>query len=324
MTANIAWKSAEILKVYGSTLKQGTFIGGKSTNSGVITKDEPTNFTPNYIANIYENISSHIPLYIDHALGDRRPIGYAFKFGVSESLDDIKYTGFVFNQQARNKIMIEGYDYVSPEIEEVNGVPHLQGIAFVKNPAISGTDVSVETTVFSKPTNNTDSGDGNSMSDTVVSEAVVAAPAQTTMPDVTMPDVTTTSNNAAYRPYTAPAVDPIAELKAQMEEYKAKFEQQSVKTEQLLTGQYNTLLAEVKSLGVDDPSKIVHGLPTEQKIVVLAKLKDSLVKNKPMTQTSPVAMTENTEQNDNDKAFKEVIKELGLTEEQVKKLKGGS
>lgn len=324
MTSNLKWKSAEILKVFGSTLKQGIFIGGKATNSGIITKDEPTNFTPNYIANIYENINTHVPLYIDHSVNDRKPIGYAFKFGVTESLDDIQYAGFVFNQQARNKIMIDGYDYVSPEIDEDNGVPHLRGIAFVRNPAISGTEVGAEIKVFSNVDTNVGNGDSNTMSDTIVGDMPVNLTTATgtsyTQPSIPIQPVVQLPANITNTPNL---VD-LSELRAEIAEYKAKFEQQAAKTEQLLTGQYNSVIAEMKTLGIEEPGKIVQGLPTEQKIAILSKLKDSLVKNKPMTSTTSVMPNVDDKSTENETAFKEVVTELGLSEDQIKKLKGGS
>lgn len=327
MTSNLKWKSAEILKVFGSTLKQGTFIGGRATNSGTITKDEPTNFTPNYIANIYENITTHVPLFIDHGISDRKPIGYAFKFGVTETLDDIQYAGFVFNQQARNKIMIDGYDYVSPEIDEDNGMPHLRGIAFVRNPAISGTEVGAEIKVFSSVGTNSPNGDSNTMNDTIVGDVPVNPITTSTGTASSQPYIPTHPQPVVHAPTNVtntPNLVDLSELRAEIAEYKAKFEQQSAKTEQLLTGQYNSVVVEMKSLGIEEPGKIVQGLPTEQKIAILSKLKDSLVKNKPMTSTTSTMPNVDDKTSENEKAFKEVVTELGLSEDQIKKLKGGS
>jgi len=308
MSDDVTWKSTEILKVFGTTLRTGTFKGGKSVEGGEIVSDSPTTFTPSYIARIYENISTHVPLYIDHSTANRKPIGYAYKFGVTNSLDDIRYNGFVFDGEGKQKIMLEGYTSVSPEIDNDN---RLTGIAFVRNPAITGTDVSAEYKVFSN--------EQVPMTETVVTEQGVGKEevevTQVTQPTIEQPKQIPINQSS-------PTLDAmIAEMKGQIADYKSKLEVQSAKTEQLLTSQYNALSSEIKSLGVDDPGKIVHGLPTEQKIAVLSRMKESMVKNKPMVKPAE-DIQQVDEKSSVDKAVKEVCDEIGLTTEEYEKYLG--
>ena len=74
----------------------------------------------------------------------------------------------------------------------------------------------------------------------------------------------------------------------------------------------------MKSLGVSDPGSIVRGLPTEQKIAVLSKMKESIVLNKPLatpsTSESPVGKSTV------DTAVAEVLQELGVSSEEYAKI----
>lgn len=304
MSKDISWKSTEILKVTGSTLKGGIFQGSRPTENGLIVADNPTSFSPSYIAKVFESITNHIPLYIDHSVVDRRPVGYAFKFGVSSSLDDVQYTGFVFDKDAKQKIVLGGYTAVSPEIEGDDTSPALTGIAFVRNPAISDTGVSSEMTVFST---------GEGMTETT--EVPVDVP-------VVMPVVDVPRKTVPAGTITTDAI--LAEMKVQLDEYKSKFEAQAAKTEQLLTAQYDGVVRELKTLGYNEPGKIVQGLPLDQKISVLSKLKENDAKSRPMAKPTESQPPGDQPAESNDAAVKEVLSQMGYTMDEYKKLTGGS
>lgn len=318
---SIKWKSAEILKVFGTTIREGTFTGGKATSGGVITEDSPTTFTPAKIARIYENIHTHVPIYMGHSTDiTRRPVGYAYKFGVTDTLDDIKYNGFIFDPVAAQKIATEGWDKVSPEMEMTDEDSRLIAITFVPNPAITGTDADMDRVVFSKET--TAPGDGK-MTENVpegATEAGIKAPTTPTPTEVhtlesaTAPLLKTTEIKGKDTDY--------ADLSAQLEDYKAKLEQQSSKTESLLNDKYEAIANDVKSLGIEDPSAIVRGLPTEQKIAVLSKMRESIAKNKPIA--SPTTSTTKIEDQSKsvEKALEEVLEEFGVSKEDYKKISG--
>lgn len=293
--ASVRWKSAEILKVFGTTIREGVYTGNKlDVASGNIVPDVPTEFTPERIARIYDNIKTHVPIYLGHSASpDRKPIGYAFKFGVTETLDDIKYSGFIFDRDAINKIVAGGYNKVSPELNDT--ADELQALAFVQDPAIKGTEAEeMELKVFNAP--ETLSTEGvQPMTENIQQEQV-----QTTT--VVEKPATTTGN----------PVDPrIDDLAKQVEEFRTKYEQANARIESLLTQQYDTIVAEMKGLGVSDPGSIVRGLPTEQKIAVLSKMKESIVLNKPIA--TPTTVPSPAEKQSD--ALDDVLAELGIPKE---------
>lgn len=311
----ITWKSAEILKVFGTTIREGIYTGGKTeVAGGITTQDTPTQFTPAKIARIYENISTHVPLYLGHGGGPtRKPIGYAYKFGVTETLDDIKYNGFIFDQDAMHKIITEGHDRVSPEITE--DVEHLIGIAFVPNPAIDGTEADMQQIVFSK--GDTNSTDGvTSMTDETTTAQPTPQPVQT---QTQQQSQSPSQAQAQAAVKTETIVPDVSALVSQVEDFRGKYEQALAKIETLMTQQYETVVSEMKSLGVSDPGSIVRGLPTEQKIAVLSKMKESIVLNKPLATPTPSA-PDQPAPTDVDKALNEVLTELGVSKEEYAKI----
>ena len=311
--ASVIWKSAEILKVFGTTIREGVYTGNKADpNGGQITPDLPTEFTPAKIAKIYENISTHVPLYIGHSTDViRKPIGYAYKFGVTENLDDIKYNGFVFDNDAIVKIATMGYDKVSPEISEDDS--ELRGIAFVLNPAITGTDADMELKVFNAAQTDSNTG-ATPMADETTTMSAPITPAQTPAQTQSTPVPAQTPVQPVGEKNT---VD-VSALVAQADEFRTKYEQANARIEAMMTQQYEGVVSEMKSLGVSDPGSIVRGLPTEQKIAVLNKMKESIVLNKPLatpsTSESPVGKSTV------DTAVAEVLQELGVSSEEYAKI----
>jgi hypothetical protein len=333
--ASMRWKSAEILKVYGTTIREGTFTGGKATAQGVITKDEPTTFTPEYISKVYENVQTHVPFVLKHKLGGNEVIGYAYKVGISESKDDLKYTGFVFNQDAIKSIITGGYSSVSPEIDETKDSSgnvvdaKIAYIAFVPNPSIDGTEIEAEHVVFSK-------GEGSNMEGNTGTETTATQQTSSVAEPMVMKETTVevpssdsfgklkASSETAEQRQTN---NDVSNLNVKMDDYKTKSEQLAAKVDQLLTERYDVIVADLKTQGIDDPGAIVRGLPVEQKITVLSKMKDTVVKTKPLTSTLNTGTTSAQIEVSNDKAqvskaLGEVLGELGYTVEEYKHLRG--
>lgn len=313
---SVTWKSAEILKVFGTTIKEGTFTGSKIYPTGVKSPDSPTTFTPAKIAKIYENITTHVPIYLGHGNDiSRKPIGYAYKFGVTETLDDIKYNGFIFDSDAMRKIVTEGWDKVSPETSQDD--TQLLALAFVPNPAIEGTDADMEIKLFSQG----DTKPTTSMTETVSSQGSenVTAQAQTNVQQPVSTTKPETPKETIRETVIKEQAPDVSALVSQVEEYRNKYEQAVAKNESLLTQQYDVLVGEMKSLGLTDPASIVRGLPVEQKISVLSKMKESIVTTKPLA--SPTSST--TEDNSSiDSALESTLKELGVSKEEYSKITG--
>jgi len=319
--ASVTWKSAEILKVYGTTIREGVYTGSKvDVASGKIAPDLPTEFTPAKIAKIYENINTHVPIYLGHSTDPgRKPIGFAYKFGVTETLDDIKYSGFIFDKDAIHKIVAMGYDKVSPEISD--NEDELKAIAFVPNPAIEGTDAELELKVFNKPQTEITTMPETQATTNVTTQEQAQVTRNDVQEHVPIKSVPNTRDYVQYTPVQRPVVEQPASVpdqyKEQVEEFRSKYEQANARIEALLTQQYDQLVSEMKGLGIPDPGSIVHGLPTEQKIAVLSKMKETVLMSKPLAVPST---SETPKATDTTAVLDEVLKEIGISKEEYDKL----
>lgn len=142
----IEWRNSQVLKVSGVTARPGTFTSREG-------KTIP--FTPELCQKIFSESPTLIPTYLTH--DDRDACGYLYKLGYNKADDTILYEGFVFDPNKQKRIVSDGFNSVSPEIEFskdedgnfVTGI--ITGNAFVRNPAISGTKVSTTMVAFSAP-----------------------------------------------------------------------------------------------------------------------------------------------------------------------------
>ncbi len=211
------------------------------------------------------------------------------------------------------KIVTEGWDKVSPETSTDD--TQLLALAFVPNPAIEGTGADMEIKLFSqgetKPT--------DSMTETVSSQGSEPAQAQTSVQqpvNTTKPEATReTVRETVIKEQAAD----VSALVSQVEEFRTKYEQAVAKNESLLTQQYDVLVGEMKTLGLADPASIVRGLPVEQKISVLSKMKESIVTTKPLA--TPTSST-TEDQGKIDTALDSALKELGVSKEEYSKIAG--
>jgi hypothetical protein len=98
-------------------------------------------FSSDAVHKIYDGIRQNAPLVLTHS--NSTPIGFATKFAISPN-DEISYEGYVFEE--KDKLLKEGFDSVSGEFD-INADDgnvldgQLERIAFVKVPAVSGTEL---------------------------------------------------------------------------------------------------------------------------------------------------------------------------------------
>ncbi|MFA5715484.1 MAG: hypothetical protein WC998_07080 [Candidatus Paceibacterota bacterium] len=143
----IEWRNSHVLRVSGVTARPGTFTSREG-------KTIP--FTPELCQKIFSESPTLSPTYLTH--DDRDACGYLYKLGYNKVDDTILYEGFVFDPNKQSRIVSDGFNSISPEIEFgkdndgnfISGI--ITGSAFVRNPAISGTKVSTELVAFSMPT----------------------------------------------------------------------------------------------------------------------------------------------------------------------------
>lgn len=336
LMVSISWKKEKNLKVTGSMIKQGVFRGWQSASRGGIkAHDIPTNFTSEYIDKIYNNVNGHIPISVDHGNGDI--VGYTYEIGITSDKDDLPFKGFVFSESAKNKIIREGYTFVSPEIVEEtdsfgNVTPTLVGIALVKNPAISGTDISIEPIVFSagepEMTDEEITVTATDIPDGDVDKKQESGFGRAPKPDKTDREPInvniTLDGNALGKTYEKEPVRGNDVSNSDLEQYKAKNDELAAKIDKLLTERYDGIVAELKRQGIDDPGKLVRDLPVENKIDVLSRLMASMVKTKPVAKPADAAsnQTPGPNKTEIDTAVSEVLAELGYTVDEYRELRG--
>lgn len=334
---SLNWKSSEIYKTSGSVVKPGTFIG---------MDGKPTSITPEIVRKAYENIDDHIPFYLTHdGIGSpmRKNIGYGFKFALDDSSNDVAHNGFVFDQMSKQKIVMEGYDHISPELEftyDGDSVVDVKlvGMAFVKNPAIEGNNVDVAITAFSKPEpvdmKNVDSflkGKGLTENEiqtvrkafsTTEEPPVVTSDNDNVTPPVTSkvitPPVVTDPPFVESPVVTSPVAATISVSAEELAEMKGIIATLKADNDKMLEGQYNSVVSELKGLGIANPGSIVSGLEPKQKIATLTRIKENIAKTGSLTQTpTNLGSTGGSSNPVNDEAFiREQIKDIGVSYEE--------
>ena len=334
------WKTVDALHVDGASIRA---IPVKD-NHGKLTP-----WTPSIIEKIYNKIKGPLPLYIKHderALF-RQPVGYGIKFGITEDHTDITYNGFVFDDGAIKQIIEEGYNCISPEVENeydeqgelVDST--LLAMAFVKNPAFPGMQVQYAKAAFSESQNDElASKTGEPMSKAAaietlkskgLSETEIASitqafesaePAkQETPAQQQAPPVQSTPTAHVEQKSAPPAAPDMSALEQRLAEQATVIAQLQQKNEDLLKTQYNTVRDEVKGLGISDPDDIVKGLPTEQKISILSKMKEKMARTQPMSTPAGQPVSSQSQPVDQRAKMAATLKSIGMTVEEYEKLK---
>ncbi|MCK9326007.1 MAG: hypothetical protein M0P69_11005 [Bacteroidales bacterium] len=334
------WKTVDALHVDGASIRA---IPVKD-NHGKLTP-----WTPSIIEKIYNKIKGPLPLYIKHderALF-RQPVGYGIKFGITEDHTDITYNGFVFDDGAIKQIIEEGYNCISPEVENeydeqgelVDST--LLAMAFVKNPSFPGMQVQYAKAAFSESQNDElASKTGEPMSKAVaidtlkskgLSETEIASitqafesaePAKQEAPSQQQaPPVQSTPAAHVEQKSAPPAAPDMSAFEQRLAEQATVIAQLQQKNEDLLKTQYNTVRDEVRGLGIANPDDIVKGLPTEQKISILSKMKENMARNQPMSTPAGQPVSSQSQPVDQRAKMAATLKSIGMTVEEYEKLK---
>jgi len=334
------WKTVDALHVDGASIRAIPV----RDNHGKLTP-----WTPSIIEKIYNKIKGPLPLYIKHderALF-RQPVGYGVKFGITDDHSDITYNGFVFDNDAIKQIIEEGYNCISPEVENeydeqgelVDST--LLAMAFVKNPAFPGMQVQYAKAAFSESQNDElASKTGEPMSKAAaietlkskgLSETEIASitqafesaePAkQETPAQQQAPPVQSTPAAHVEQKSAPPAALDMSAFEQRLAEQATVIAQLQQKNEDLLKTQYNTVRDEVKGLGIANPDDIVKGLPTEQKISILSKMKENMARNQPMSTPAGQPVSSQSQPVDQRAKMAATLKSIGMTVEEYEKLK---
>lgn len=143
----INWNNTPVLKVEGAAVTEGECVSAEG---------KKFNFTDDLMLKIISHIKDPIPIGILH--GNDEVYGYAPKVGYDPVNKCIPFQGFVFNNDKRKIIESHGFNKISPEMEfifdNVTGEPidgHITKLAFVRTPAMSGTQVTCADATFAAP-----------------------------------------------------------------------------------------------------------------------------------------------------------------------------
>jgi len=332
------WKSVPVFEVGGMTLKTGKFRAGDGTE---------VDLSPEVIEKIFSKADKPVPFYFTHANAgstERYTLGFAYKYGLDKESHTLEYKAFAYDPTLTEKYAIQGFDSTSAEVDLKKGPDGsyvdgtLTGIALTNVPLIPGTDISITSKLFSRKTEpNTQTGDSMIKlfsADKAGVEKVLLekgfAPdevnslwgAMKTISDSEVQRVLfeaeTKIQNAEGR--VTELEGSLLKMTKKVEELGSKASEYEKKYNDVLNEKLQTVVNEVKALGVKEPEKIVDGMSNEQKIAMLAKLKESVVIEKPAS-TPPPSTQEAPKATPKD-AMLEVLAEMGLTQEYEKYTKG--
>ncbi len=334
------WKTVDALHVDGASIRAIPV----RDNHGKLTP-----WKPSIIEKIYNKIKGPLPFYIEHDEHAifRQPVGYGVKFGITEDHNDITYNGFVFDDTAIKQIIEEGYNCISPEVDNTYDEKGelidstLLAMAFVKNPAFPGMQVQCAKAAFSEPPNDElASKTGEPMSkataiDTLKSKGLTeteiasitqafesAEPANQEAPaQQQAPPVQSTPTAQVEQKSSPPAAFDMSTLEQRLAEQATQIAHLQQKNEDLLKTQYTTVRDEVKGLGISDPDDIVKGLPTEQKISILSKMKEKMARTQPMSTPAGQPVSSQSQPVDQRAKMAATLKSIGMTVEEYEKLK---
>lgn len=320
-------------------------VGGVTLRTGKFRSNDGTEveLSPEVIEKIYSKASKPVPFYFTHANAgsqERYTLGFAHKYGLDKDRKALEFKALVYDPTLTEKYVLGGYDSTSAEVDLVKGPDGsyidgvLTGIALTNLPGIPGTDIEISSKLFSRKIE-TGPQKGDSMikmfsADKAGIEKCLLERGFSVEEVTTLYDAMKTVSDSEYKKAMFEAEKAAQEATSKVQELEAKLndtvkEVESLKTKaseyekkynDVLNEKLMTTINEVKHLGVKDPEKIVDGMPNEQKIAMLTRLKENMIIEK--APTSPPPSTQETTKGTPKDAMMEVLAELGLTQEYEK------
>lgn len=335
----IKWEQAgEVLKVRGVLLTVGEFTG---------LEGRTTKFTFEALKRIADSIEGNIPFKVTHF--SDKIVGYATKFALDETKGELLYEGYVFDQEAIDKIVNHGYDGVSAEIITeltADGVVEdgvITAIAFTPTPAVK--EAGIEQAKVVSLSEGGEKEEVYGMSEEKFEEKkptkdeflayIEGKLVEAGLGKEAIQKVMKVLKDVIKVPYPYPYPQP-ANMSADVEKIKQEYEQklseyeEKIKELQVQLEEYaNTILEvkknelqklieDLKKLGFADPEKIIEGVEDiDMQIKVLQNVKESAAVKKP--EKKELEIKKDVEES----KLEKLSKELGLTVEEVKELFGG-
>ncbi len=344
MTLN--YQSHDVLKTSGTVVKVGEYQGANFDEK--TGKPIPSKFGAFDIRRMHDNATEPIPIYVDlHGkdLSKRELAGWAFRVGISPDGKELAHNGFVFNPKAQ-KLVASGHNQISPEIETIKDAAgniidrKIEALCFVPSGAIDGTEVNYMIERFSTidgmngQTNNAGTNDAGTNPpatgqqidvDAIVKSTAKAVltelmPATKAMIDEAVSQVGQSTQGAEVIPQgnqTNPTDGNAAELAA----LKAQAAAQQQITDALVNEKYDSIVSQLKKLGIPDPSSLVpKEIPRIQATEILKGVATSIIERSELNGVPQGLGTQGTGQKTEEQNFNECMTELGFNSEHYRNM----
>ena len=286
-------KSFDVAESTGTVLRVGTFTDASGRTH---------NITPEVIAMVYKNLDDSIPMYYLHQ-GSRVRKGFASKFELGD--DVLDYKSHTYDADTQFK-MATGSNSVSGEIEfDYQGDSivdaHLTGIAVVPRGLINDTQMQTIAVAF---------GD-----DEMAETPAVAPQGDPTSTNSLPQNITINVPPVSVAAAPVPSIDEAThnELLEKYNTAVAENEAFKLKLNEHSKLQVSTLINELKLGGIETAEAIVEGLPTEQQLDILGRMKTNMIITKPGVQVGGQAPPPASVNPDKKRA--EALKRHGVSDE---------
>lgn len=338
MVNDVEWRSLDVMAAEGMSLRVGAF---KSSDGTIVE------FSPDMLKKVFAKVKDPLPMYLTHKdAGTGKPrevLGHAVKLGLEANGDKIHFKAIMMDPSFK-LMYASGYDDTSAEIDivrdEVGNVVDgtLTGFAVVPNPAISGTEMKVSAIAFQAheggctttststgtsysggyippvltPTINQSSGGiklTGRIEKSLLESGVPADKVEALMGTMEAHFSKKFEHDGLQAKFEAQKQE--LELACSKEkEMKKKFEDLSAEFEAYLGEKVATLVNEVKGMNFANPEAVVEGLPVQQKITMLSKIKENLVAKTPAA--APAANLQAAPPAAPQAKFEDMLMELGV------------
>jgi len=323
MVNDVEWRSLDVMAAEGMSLRVGAFRASDG---------EVVEFTSDVLKKVFAKVRNPVPMYLTHKDAgtgkSREVLGHAVKLGLEADGDKIHYKAVMMDPSFK-LMYASGYDDTSAEITPIRDETgriidgELTGIAVVPNPAISGTQMKVSAIAFeapkkcvltsapivdiSKPSSGGIKLTGR-IEKTLLENGVPMDKVEGLLGSMETYYSKKFENDGLQKKFDA-QTEELNLACASEKAMKKKFEDLNKEFETYLGEKVATLANEVKAMNFANPEAVVDGLPVQQKIAMLSKIKENLVSAKPATspsvglQATPVASSQG-----------QLLAEMGLTD----------
>jgi hypothetical protein len=336
MVDTVEWHSLGVMSAEGMSLRVGAF---KASDGEVVE------FSNDVLKKIFSKVRDPVPMYLTHkdaGTGQARVVmGHAVKLGLELDGNKIHYKALMMDPEFK-MMYASGYDDTSAEIDPIRDEATgkiidgtLTGIAVVPNPAISGTQMKVAAVAFSAPetgsvqyTAGTTSSPYCNSTDPVVekSKGVIKLTGtkiermllENGVPSDKVAGVIEASGAYFSKQFEHEGLQKKFEEQSKAlelacsseKDMKKKFEDLNKEFEIHLSGKVGELINEVTTIGFANPGAVIEGLPVQQKIAMLSKIKENMIAAKPASAPS-IGLTASPPVLDVKKQFEKELAELG-------------